>query len=67
MWFRTCEFLKGKAWNFGDDIIDCRLERRRCDTSDVIVQLIQRVTHGEFRSDFRDGEPGGFGGKSRRS
>ena len=62
---RAGEFLKSKAWNLGDNIIDAWLKAGRGDTGDVIVQLIQCVTYGQFRRDFRNREPRGLRGKRR--
>ena len=59
----TCEFLEGKAWDFGDDIVDCGLERCRCDACDVVVQFVEGVADGELGRDFRNRETCGLGGE----
>ncbi len=63
--FGAGEFLEGEARNFGDDIVNGWLERGGGDFGDVIVQLIERVAHGEFGGDLGDGEACGLGGQSR--
>ena len=59
----TCEFLEGKAWDFGDDIVDCGLERCRCDACDVVVQFVEGVADCELGRDFRNRETCGLGGE----
>ena len=43
--FRARELLKCEARDFGDDIVDGRLERCRRDLGDVVVQFVERVTN----------------------
>ena len=62
------EFFKRKARNLGHNVINRRLERRRClSTGDVVFQLIQRVTHRQFRRNFRNWETRGFRGQRGRT
>ena len=65
--FRAREFFERKARDFGDDIVDGRFERRRCDLGDVVVQFVQRVTDGQFGRDFRNRETCGLGCQSGRA
>ena len=64
-WARTWEFLKGEARDFGDDVVDCRLERRRGDAGDVVVEFVQRVADGELGRDLGNRETCGLGGQRR--
>ncbi len=58
------KLLEGEAWDLGHDVVDRRLERRRCRTAgDVVLQFIERVTHGELRRNFGDREARGFRGQ----
>ncbi len=59
------EFFERETWDFRDDVIDRRFERRRRDTSDVIWQFIEGVTDGEFCGDFCDWETGCLRGERR--
>ena len=58
-------FLKVEARNLGDDIVDGRLKARRRDAGNVVVELIQGVTHGQLGRDFRNRETGRLGRKRR--
>ncbi len=59
------EFLEGEPGDFGDDVINGRLETGWSFAGDVVLDFVEQVTHGEFGGDFCDGEPGGLGGQSR--
>ena len=63
--FRAREFLEGKARDLGHDIVDGRLERGRRHLGDVVVEFVQRVTHGQLRRDLGNGEAGGLRGQRR--
>ena len=63
--FRAGEFFKGKARDFGDDIVDGRLETGGCHLGDVIVQLVQRIADCQFRRDFGDRKTCGLGCQCR--
>ena len=55
------KFLERKARDFGDDVIDGRLERsRRRAAGDVVVDLIERVADGELGRDLGDRKAGRF-------
>ena len=62
---RLCafKFLECEARDLGDDIINGRFERGGRDTSNVIVELVQRIAHSELGGDFRDREAGRLGGQ----
>ncbi|CAI8298050.1 MAG: Uncharacterised protein [Synechococcus sp. MIT S9220] len=64
---RAPEFLKGKARNLGDDVIDRRLETGRRLAGDVVENLVEGVPHGEARSNFGNGETGCLAGQCGRS
>ena len=58
------EFLEGEARDFGDDIIDRRLERgRRRAAGDVIGDFVEEIADRQFGRDFGDREAGRFGGQ----
>ena len=60
------EFLEGKTRDLGYDVVNCRLKgRRRATASDVVLQLIQGVTHGQLGGDLGNRETGGLGGQRR--
>ena len=64
--FSAREFFKGEARNFGDDIINGRLERgRRCAACNIVVDLVERVADRELGRDTRNREAGCFGRQSR--
>ena len=65
--FGSGEFLKGKAWNFGDDIINGRLKTGRRDAGNVIHQFIKRITDSQLGGDFGNREAGRFRCQSRRT
>ena len=53
------EFLEGKARNFGDDVVDGRLERgRRRAAGDVVGDFVERVADRQLRRDLGDREAG---------
>ena len=59
------EFFESKTWNFGDHIVDARLETGRCGTArNFVAQFIERVTHSQFGCHFGNGETRGFRGQS---
>ena len=60
------EFFEGEAWNFGDDVIDRRLEAGRRLAGDVVEDFVEGVTDGEASSDLGDREAGGLAGQGRR-
>jgi len=43
------EFLEGKARNFGDDLINARLEARGGFGRDVVLEFIEQVADGELQ------------------
>ena len=60
------EFLERKARDFGDDVIDRRLERgRRGAAGDVVGDLIERVADRELGRDLGDRKAGGLRGQRR--
>lgn len=62
------EFFKGKARNFGDHVVDGRLERGRGQaTGDFVLQFVQRVTHRQLGGDLGDRKAGGLGRQRRRT
>ena len=63
--FRAGEFLECEFRDLGDDIVDGRLERGGRDLGDVVVQLIQRVAHGQFRRDLSNRKAGRLGRQRR--
>ena len=44
------ELLKGETWGLHDDVIECRFEGCRSDLSDVILNLIERITDRQLGS-----------------
>ena len=64
---RAGKFLKGKTWNFGYHVIDCRLKACRGYPGDIIVQLVQRISNGQFGGNFCNGKPSCFRGQRRRA
>ena len=58
--FRFAKLFEVPLRNLGDDVIDRRLERRRSFARDVVGNLVERVTDGEFRGDLRDRKTGRF-------
>ena len=66
-WLGALELFKGKARNFGDDIINRRFERCwRC-AGNVIGDFVERETDRQFRRDLRNREARGFRCKRRRT
>ena len=58
------EFFKGEARNFGDDIVNGRLERGGCCAArDIIGNFVKRIAHGELGCHFGNGKAGGLGGQ----
>ncbi len=58
------EFFEGEARNLGDDIVDRRLEGGRGATAgDVVLQLVEGITHGQLGGDLGDREARGLGGQ----
>ncbi|CCJ77186.1 hypothetical protein BN135_2250 [Cronobacter muytjensii 530] len=55
------KFLKVKARNFGDNVVDRRLEGGRGATAgDVVHQLVEGIAHRQFRRHFGNRETGRF-------
>ena len=52
------KFLESKARDFGDDVIDGRLEAGRGFARDVVLDFVEQITDGEFGRDLRDGKSG---------
>ena len=66
-WLGTFELFKGKARNFGDDIINRRFERRwRC-AGNVVGDFVKREANRQLRRDLGNREPSGFRCKRRRT
>ena len=65
IWFRSGEFLEGKARDLGDDIVDRGLKAGGGDFGDVVVQLVQRIANGQFRRDLGNRKAGRLGGQRR--
>ncbi len=66
--FGAREFLEGEARNFGDDVIDRRLERcRRRAAGYVVGDLVERVADREFRRDLGDRKARRFRRERRRA
>ena len=61
------EFLELPLRNFDYDIVEGRLKTGRSLASDVVCDLVERITDGQLGCDLCDGEPGGFGGQSGRA
>ena len=58
---RTSKFLEVEARNFGHNVVDRRFERgRSTPAGDVVHQLVEGVTHRQFRRHFSNREAGGF-------
>ncbi len=63
---RTREFLEVKARNFGHNIVNRRLKRRRSAAAgNVVHQLIEGVTYRQFGGHFGNRETGSFRGQRR--
>ena len=56
----TWELFEGPLRDLANNIIDGGFEGRRSDAGDVVLQFVETVADGEFGSDLRDGEAGGF-------
>ncbi len=64
--FGAGELLEGEARHLGDDIVDGRLEARRCGAAgDVVVELVERVAHRQLGGDLGDGKAGRLRGQRR--
>ena len=60
------KFFERKARNFGDDVIDGRLERRRRRAAgDVVGDFVERVADREFGGDLGDRKAGRLRGQRR--
>src|SRR5438445_1131227 len=64
---RGAEFLEGKARTLHDDIVENRLERRRCGAGDVVGNLIEPITNRELRPGAGDRKSGRLRCQRRRS
>ncbi|MNV28159.1 hypothetical protein D3C71_1193410 [compost metagenome] len=63
---RAREFLEVEARNLSHNVVDRRLKRGRSTTAgDVVHQLVEGVTHRQFRCHFRNREACRFGGQRR--
>ena len=63
--FGALELFKGKARDFGHDIVDRRFKRRRRRARNVVVDLIERIAHGQLGRDLGNREAGCLGGQRR--
>ena len=59
------ELLEGETRNLDNDIVECRLERGRGRTRDVVRNLIERVAGGQPSGDLRNREARRLRGQSR--
>ncbi len=60
------EFLKGEPRNLGDHIVNRRLKRGRCHaTGDIVLKLIQGVTHRQLGGNLGNREAGRLGSQRR--
>ena len=60
------EFFEGKAWNFGDHVIDGWLERRRSHaTGNIVLQLIEGIADRQLGSDLGNRKTGRFRSQRR--
>ena len=65
---RPGEFLEVEARNFGDHVVDGRLEGgRSTPAGDVVHQFVEGVTHRQFRRHFSNREAGRFRRQRRRT
>ena len=65
---RVCarKLLKGKAGDFGDDVVDARLKtRRRAPAGNLVSHLVKPIANGQLGRDLGDGKAGGFRGQGR--
>ncbi len=58
--WRAGKFLEGEARDLHHDVVDGRLEARRCHAGDVVDQFVERVADGKLRRDLGDRESGGL-------
>ena len=56
-WLGHAKLLKGESRHFGDDIVDGRLETRRCRSRNIVSQFVQGITDGEQSGDLRNRIP----------
>jgi hypothetical protein len=61
------ELLEGEARDLDDAVVDRRLEARRRQAGDVVLQLVERVPDGEFRRDLGDRETRSPSRRARRT
>ncbi|MCY1522162.1 hypothetical protein D9M68_570070 [compost metagenome] len=62
------EFLEGETRHLGDDVVDRGFERGgRGAAGDFVLELVQRVAHGQARGDLGDGEAGSLRCQRRRT
>ena len=62
------KLLEREARDFGDDVVDRRLERgRRRAAGDVVGDLVERIADRELGRDLGDRKPGRLRGESRRA
>ena len=58
--FGAGEFFKLPARNFRDHVIDGGLKTGGRFARNIVLDLVQAITHGQLRGNFRDGETGGL-------
>src|SRR5262249_11001917 len=63
-WIGAGELLKSPLGNLGDYVVDGRFEAGRSLAGDVVVDLVEAISHGEFRGNLGDGEACGLAGES---
>ena len=61
------ELLEREARELDDDVVERRLEARRCRPREVVRDLVERVADGELRGDLRDRVAGRLRGERRRA
>ena len=62
---RISELFESEPGQFDDTIVDRWLKAGGCLTSDIVRNLIEGITHREFRGDLCDGESGRLRGQCR--
>ena len=56
------KFFEVKAGDLGNDVVDGGLKRSgRCAARDVVIELVQGISHSKLCCHFRDGKPGRLG------
>ncbi len=60
---RARKFFKGKAGDFGHDIINSRFKAGGSFFRDVVGDFVEGIANGKFGRKFGDREAGGFGGE----